>query len=64
MRFRQIFKNFSDKQFDKYIKKFQNPRITDIISRYGDIDYPSKLVKPLVKKAPTILSLLPTIVKK
>ena len=63
MKFRKIFKNLSDKKFDKYIEKFQNPKINEIISRYGDIDYPSKLLKPLLKKTPSLLKLLPTTIK-
>jgi len=63
MKFRKVFKNLRDKQFDKYIEKFQNPKITDIISKYGDIDYPSKLLKPLLKKIPSLLRLLPTVIK-
>jgi len=63
MRFRKIFKNLTDNQMDKYIKKFQNPKIIDIISQYGDIDYPSKLVTPLLKKTPTLLRLIPSIIK-
>lgn len=63
MKFRKIFKNLTDKQMDKYIVKFQNPKITDVISKYGDIDYPSKLVKPLLKKAPTLLKLIPSVIK-
>jgi len=63
MKFRSIFKRLSDKQLDKYIQKFQNPKITDIISEYGDIDYPSKLVKPLLKKVPSLLKLIPGIIK-
>jgi len=63
MKFRRIYKNLSDNQMDKYIKKFQNPKITEIISKYGDIDYPSKLVKPLLKKIPTLIGLIPTIIK-
>jgi geranylgeranyl reductase family protein len=63
MKFRKIFKNLSDKQFDKYIEKFQNPKINEIISRYGDIDYPSKLLKPLLKKTPSLLKLLPSTIK-
>jgi geranylgeranyl reductase family protein len=63
MKFRNIYKNFSDKQMDKYIKRFSNPKITEIISKYGDIDYPSKLVKPLLKKIPTLLKLLPSFMK-
>jgi len=63
MKFRKIYKNLTDKQMDKYIEKFQNPEITEIISKYGDIDYPSKLVKPLLKKAPTLLKLFPNVLK-
>jgi len=63
MRFRKIYKNLTDKQIDKYIEKFQNPKITEIISKYGDIDFPSKLVKPLLKKIPSLLKLLPSVIK-
>jgi len=63
MKFRKIYKNLTDKQMDKYIEKLQNPKIIEIISKYGDIDYPSKLVKPLLKKMPTLLKLLPSIIK-
>ena len=63
MKFRRIFRNLSDNQFDKYIEKFQDQKITKIISEYGDIDYPSKLVKPLLKKAPTLLKILPDVIK-
>jgi geranylgeranyl reductase family protein len=61
MKFRKIYKNLTDKQMDKYIEKFKNPKIVEIITKYGDIDYPSKLVKPLLKKAPTLLKLLPSV---
>ena len=63
MKFRKIFKRLTDKQMDKYIEKFQNPKIIEVITKYGDIDYPSKLVKPLLKKAPTLLKLIPSIIK-
>jgi digeranylgeranylglycerophospholipid reductase len=63
MKFRRIFKGLSDKQFDKYIEKFNDTKITEIISKYGDIDYPSKLVKPLLKNAPSLLKLVPYVIK-
>jgi len=63
MKFRKIFKILSDKQLDKYILKFQNPKIREIITKYGDIDHPSKLVKPLLKKVPSLLRLIPSIIK-
>ena len=62
LKFRRIFRNLTDNQFDKYIEKFQEPKINKIISEYGDIDYPSKLVKPLLKKAPSLLKLLPSVI--
>ncbi len=64
LKLRNILKNLSDTQFDKYILKFKNPEILKIISKYGDIDYPSKLIKPLIKKAPTLLRILPSVIKK
>lgn len=63
MKFRNIFKSLSDKEFDKYIEKFNNPKLVEIISKYGDIDYPSMLIRPLLKKAPTLLKLLPNILR-
>jgi flavin-dependent dehydrogenase len=63
MKFRAILKRLNDDQLDRYIQKFQNPKIIDTISKYGDIDYPSKLIKPLLKKAPSLLKLIPGIIK-
>ncbi|MCK4996435.1 MAG: NAD(P)/FAD-dependent oxidoreductase [Thermoplasmatales archaeon] len=59
MKFRKIYKSLSDKQFDKYIEKFRNPKISAVITKHGDIDYPSKLIKPLLKKTPSLLKLVP-----
>jgi len=64
MKFRKIFKNLTDKQLDKYIIKFQDTKITEIISTCGDIDYPSKLAKPLLKNAPSLIKFLPKIIGK
>ncbi|MEA3458967.1 MAG: NAD(P)/FAD-dependent oxidoreductase [Candidatus Thermoplasmatota archaeon] len=63
MKFRKIFKSLTDDQMDKYIEKFQSEKITKIISKYGDIDYPSKLAKHLLKKAPSLIKLLPNLMK-
>lgn len=64
MMLRNVYKRLSDKQFDKYIEKFQKPKILDTIDRYGDIDYPSKLIRPMLKHIPSLLTLLPSLVKK
>jgi len=57
-RFRSIFKNLSDKQLDRYIIKLSDPHIVEVINEYGDIDFPSKLVKPIIRKAPLLLKLI------
>lgn len=59
MSFRRVFNHLSDKQMDKYIGHFQSPKIVEVINKYGDIDYPSKLVKPLIKKSPSLLNFVP-----
>ena len=63
MKFRKLFKKLSDKQMDKYIVKFQNPKITEVITKHGDIDHPSKLMKPLLRRSPSLLKLIPTLLK-
>jgi len=62
MYFRKLYTRLSDEQFDKYIKKFQQDSIVDIITEHGDIDYPSRLVKPLLKKTPSLLRILTQLV--
>ncbi|PNX45811.1 MAG: hypothetical protein BV457_08855 [Thermoplasmata archaeon M9B1D] len=56
MKFRSFYKRLSDKQFNKYIGFFKKQKVIDIINNYGDIDYPSKILKPLIKKFPLILT--------
>jgi geranylgeranyl reductase family protein len=63
MRFRAIFKTLDDKQFNYYIRKFNNKKTITIICKYGDIDYPSKLGIPLLKNTPSLLKLMPSIFK-
>ena len=64
MKFRKIFKNLDDKKIDKYLEKLNNKKSIDIICKYGDIDYPSKLAFPLLKKNPSFVKLLPSAFKK
>ena len=58
MMFRKIFTNLRDNDMDAYIKKLNNEKTIEIINTYGDIDYPSHLIKPLVKKKPSLLKLI------
>ena len=64
MKFRKIFKNLDDKKIDKYVEKINNKKSIDVICKYGDIDYPSKLAFPLLKKTPSLVKMLPFVFKK
>jgi geranylgeranyl reductase family protein len=64
MRFRSIFTHLTDSQFNKYLEKLNTQKILDIINTYGDIDYPSRLAFPLLKTAPSLLSLAPSLLKR
>jgi geranylgeranyl reductase family protein len=63
MRFRSIFAHLTDSQFNKYLEKLNTPKTLGIINTYGDIDYPSHLAFPLLKTAPSLLSLAPAMLK-
>ncbi|MCX6670705.1 MAG: hypothetical protein NTX92_02130, partial [Euryarchaeota archaeon] len=62
--FRSIFTHLTDSQFNKYLEKLNTPKTLDIINTYGDIDYPSHLAFPLLKTAPSLLSLAPAMLKR
>jgi flavin-dependent dehydrogenase len=64
MTFRRLFTRLNDTQINKYIEKFSNKKITDVIDTYGDIDYPSQLAFPLVRASPSLLSLVPSLLKR
>jgi len=64
MKFRKIFTSLTDTQLDKYLEKLNNRKTVDIINTYGDIDYPSRLALPLVKASPSLLSLVPAMLKR
>ena len=63
MHFRKIYTRLTDKDFDKYIKKFSQSSIANIITEKGDIDHPSLLLKPLLKKTPSLIKLLPRFIR-
>jgi digeranylgeranylglycerophospholipid reductase len=64
MRFRKLFTSLTDAQLNKYLEKLNNKKTIDIISTYGDIDYPSRLALPLIKASPSLLSLAPAMLKR
>ncbi len=64
MRFRRIFTRLTDSHFNKYIEKLNTQKTIDTINTYGDIDYPSRLALPLLTAVPSLLSLVPTLLKR
>lgn len=54
-----LYSGLSDQQFEKYIAKFKEPALINTINDHGDIDFPSKLIKPMVKHTPSLLKFLP-----
>ncbi|MFW5927883.1 MAG: geranylgeranyl reductase family protein [Thermoplasmatota archaeon] len=63
LKIRKVFKGLSDDEFDKLISSLQKDKIKRIIENQGDIDHPSKLVKPIVKASPSLLKFLGPVIK-
>ncbi len=59
MFYRRIFFRFSNREFEKALKFLDNKRILNCINSYGDIDYPSRLVVPVMKAMPMLLKSIP-----
>jgi len=59
MKLHGLFAGLSDQQFEKYIAKFNETPLLNTINEHGDIDYPSKLIRPMVKHTPSLIKLLP-----
>lgn len=63
MRFRNFFRNLEDKKINSIIHSINNEKSIKVIEQFGDIDYPSKLVLPLLKANPALLKFLPSVFK-
>lgn len=59
MQFRKIYTKIHDDQFNAYIRKFKEKEIEQVVTDHGDMDYPSKLAKPVLKKIPSLLKFIP-----
>lgn len=64
IRFRNIFSQLSDTQLNKYLQKLNKENTIEIINTYGDIDYPSRLALPLLKAQPSLLTLIPRMLRR
>lgn len=52
---RRAFLGLSDADLDRLAKTFQDPKVRAVANRHGDIDFPSRLVWPLLAKRPGLL---------
>jgi geranylgeranyl reductase family protein len=55
MRLHKVYMHLRDNQLEDGFKLLQDEKIVEIISKHGDIDYPSKLAMRLFKKVPALL---------
>ncbi|MFP3872179.1 MAG: geranylgeranyl reductase family protein [Candidatus Natronoplasma sp.] len=63
LRARKIFKGLSDEDLDSVIETLQKEKARRVIEDEGDIDRPSRLVRPLLKAAPELLKLTGPVLK-
>ncbi len=52
MLFRKAFRKMPDRTTNKILHKLNDPEILEIISKYGDIDYPSKVAFEILRRRP------------
>lgn len=58
---RRLFLRIDDTKIDKIFQILSAPDLLDIINKYGDIDYPSKVLLNLIKHHPGILRYFPSL---
>ncbi len=56
-RLRALYKRMRDEDFNRLAKLLSNPKARAVIERVGDIDYPSRLVFPLLRAEPRLAGL-------
>ncbi|PKK81318.1 MAG: hypothetical protein CVT47_03060 [Thermoplasmata archaeon HGW-Thermoplasmata-2] len=61
MLFRKALRKMPDRTINKILHKLNNPEILEIISKCGDIDYPSKVAFEIFKRRPGLAALAPGI---
>lgn len=60
---RRIYRNFSDKEFDKLFDALGDEKILKVIGDMGDIDYPSDLTRPILKTSPKLIKFAGPLIK-
>lgn len=54
-RLRALYKRFSDADFNRLARLLDTPAARNAIERHGDIDFPSRLVLPLLRAQPRLV---------
>lgn len=57
MKIHEAMGRLGDSDFNKIIQTLDDPEVLNIISQYGDMDYPSAVVKKLILAKPRLLGL-------
>lgn len=55
----RVLCSLSDAELEDIFKQLNKPGVLEVIQERGDIDYPSRLVFPLVRKAPMLVKYAP-----
>ena len=60
---RKIYRNFSDKELDRFFDSLRDERILEVIGERGDIDYPSAIAKSVLKTSPKLIKFAGPLIK-
>ncbi len=58
---RELYLRLSDEEMDEILAIINDPKLLETISKYGDIDYPSKVSMVMFKKVPRLVKFAPRI---
>jgi digeranylgeranylglycerophospholipid reductase len=59
MVFRRLYRHVSDDRLDSWFSELKKPGVSAAITQYGDIDYPSRVVLPVLAAAPGLAMKVP-----
>ena len=62
MLIRRKYLGMKDEDIEDMLSYLEREDVLEVINRYGDMDHPSRLVYPLARRMPILLSLLPKII--
>lgn len=64
MKIRRLFRQLSDEEMDTILQTLDTSSIKEYISKYGDIDFPSNLIKHLYEQPLLLAKLSPLLIRK